>query len=297
MKTSIVIRAKNEERFIGQALNMVFAQKYRDPFEVIVLDSGSTDRTVTIASRYPVRLHHIGAGEFTFGRALNAGASLATGVYVVYLSAHCIPADEQWLALLTAPLKEDSAAGTFGRQEPIKGLNPFEELELSAIFPEDSNKPALSIFSNANCAIKKNVLEKYPFDELIPWAEDYLWRRLLPEEMKTFYVPKASVYHSHPLSLRNWARRVALYGECVQYLDKVYGSTYSWGPPSNNIWKLSTNWIKLMRRELTYFLEKDYFFSMLLIPAYEFVRAFFYLKGLRLGSKKYLRKASGGGID
>ena len=287
MKASIVIRAKNEERFIGQVLEMVFAQKYEDPFEVIVLDSGSTDRTVAIATQHPVRLHHIKVGEFTFGRALNTGASLATGEYVVYLSAHCIPVDESWLALLTGPLDEDSAVATFGRQEPITGVNPFEELELSAIFPESLDKPTLSIFSNANCAIRKGVLERYPFNETIPFSEDYLWRKLLPKSMKTVYVPKASVYHSHPLSLRYWARRFELNGECVQYLDKVYGLTYSWGLPSDNLWKLSTNWIGLMRRELAYFLENDYFSSILLIPVYEFVRTFFYLKGLRLGSKKY----------
>ena len=287
MKASIVIRAKNEERFIGQVLEMVFAQKYEDPFEVIVLDSGSTDRTVAIASQYPVRLHHIKSDEFTFGRALNTGASLATGEYVVYLSAHCIPLDESWLALLTAPLDEDSAVGSFGRQEPLKGVNPFEELELYAVFPERPDRPILNIFSNANCAIRKNILEKYPFNETIPGSEDYLWRKLLPEAMKTVYVAKASVYHSHPLSLRYWARRFELNGECVQYLDKVYGLTYSWGLPSDNLWKLSANWLGLMRRELTYFLENDYFSSIPLIPVYEFVRSFFYLRGLRLGSKKY----------
>ena len=119
MKASIVIRAKNEERFIGQVLEMVFAQKYEDPFEVIVLDSGSTDRTVAIAIQHPVRLHHIKAGEFTFGRGLNTGASLATGEYVVYLSAHCIPVDESWLALLTGPLDEDSEIGRASCRERV----------------------------------------------------------------------------------------------------------------------------------------------------------------------------------
>lgn len=287
MKASIVIRAKNEARFIGQTLEMVFAQKYDEPFEVIVLDSGSIDETVAIVSRYPVRLHQIRAEEFTFGRALNLGASLATGEHVVYLSAHCIPVAEDWLALLTTPLEQECAIGSFGRQEPIKGVNPFEELELQAIFPERSDRPVMSIFSNANCAIKKAVLEKYPFDESIPFSEDYLWRRSLPEWMNTVYVPQASVYHSHPLSLRYWARRFELNGECVQYLDRVYGLSYSWGLPSDNFQKLSANWIGLMRRELNYFLENDYLSSVLMIPVYEFVRTFFYLKGLRRGSKKY----------
>jgi hypothetical protein len=50
----------------------------------------------------------------------------------------------------------------------------------------------MSICSNANCAIRGWVLEKYPFDEEITASEDFLWRKLLPEEMRSVYVPTAS---------------------------------------------------------------------------------------------------------
>lgn len=287
MKVSIVIRTKNEERFVGQVLEKIFSQDYPAPFEVLVLDSGSTDATLQIVARFPVRLHHIAPRTFSYGRALNCGAALATGEQVVHLSAHCIPGDHMWLANLTALLEDPAIVATFGRQEPLMGLNPFEELELQAIFPRDPNKPCLSIFSNSNCAIKRDVLLRYPFDETIPFAEDFLWRKLLPEAYKSVYVPEASVYHSHPLSFRFWAKRFRVNGECVQYMDRNFGIPYAWGDPQDDLSRLSKNWMALMRRELEYFVANRYYRSILMIPVYEFVRTFFYMSGLRRGRKIY----------
>jgi hypothetical protein len=240
-----------------------------------------------IAARFPVRLHHIDPRTFTFGRALNRGAALATGEHVVHLSAHCIPVDTLWLRKLTALLEDPAIVATFGRQEPLMGVNPFEELELRTIFPRDSNKPCLSIFSNSNCAIKKDVLEQYPFDEQIPFAEDFLWRKLLPDAYKSVYVPEASVYHSHPLLLRYWARRFRVNGECVQYMDRRFGIAYSWGNPQDDFRRLSRNWMALMGRECEYFVANRYYRWILMIPVYEFVRTFFYIRGLRRGRKIY----------
>ena len=285
MKVSIVIRTKNEQRYIGQVLDKVFSQNYSDPFEVVVLDSGSTDATRDIVARYPARLHRTDPKTFTYGRALNQGAALATGEQMVHLSAHCIPADALWLKTLTALLDDPAIAATFGRQKPLLGVNPFEEMELQAIFPSDLNRPCLSIFSNSNCAIKRDVLLRYPFDEEIPFAEDFLWRTLLPEAYKSVYVPEASVYHSHPLSLPFWAKRFRANGECVQYLDRKYGIAYAWGDPQDNVGRLSRNWMALMRRECGYFLANGYYRWILMIPVYEFVRTFFYMSGLRRGRR------------
>lgn len=292
MKVSIVIRSKNEEGFIGQVLEKVFSQDFREPFEVLVLDSGSADKTLQIVSRFPVRLYQTDLRAFTFGRALNYGASLAVGDYVVYLSAHCVPVNNQWLAKLIAPLEDEAVVATFGRQEPVMGVNLIEELELSAVFPQDPDRPPMSIFSNANCAIRRWVIEKYPFDEEIPASEDFLWRKLLPEEMRSVYVSTASVYHSHPPSLRYWAGRFRINGECVQYLDRRLGIQYSWGSPKDNFRKLSKNWGAMVIREIRYVWSQGRPSMLFLVPIFETVRIAFYLYGLRRGARCYPRKLS-----
>ncbi|NEQ09520.1 MAG: glycosyltransferase, partial [Moorea sp. SIO4E2] len=64
-ETSIIIRCYNEEQHIGRLLSGIMQQTIQD-VEIIVVDSGSTDATPSIASRYPVKLLSIKPEEFSF---------------------------------------------------------------------------------------------------------------------------------------------------------------------------------------------------------------------------------------
>src|SRR4030067_158290 len=77
---SILIRAKNEEKYIGKVLDAVFNQTYKN-IEVIVVDSGSTDKTLEIARKYPVNIYEIKPEDFTWGYSLNYGFLRAKGAY------------------------------------------------------------------------------------------------------------------------------------------------------------------------------------------------------------------------
>ncbi|MCL4235146.1 MAG: glycosyltransferase, partial [Deltaproteobacteria bacterium] len=71
LQASIIIRTRNEERHVGEVLARVRDQR-RIAFEVIVVDSGSTDATLSIVRKVPdIRLIEIPASSFTYGRALN----------------------------------------------------------------------------------------------------------------------------------------------------------------------------------------------------------------------------------
>lgn len=69
---SVVIRAFNEEKYI-ERLIIGITQQTINSIEIILVDSGSTDGTLEIVSRYPVRVVHIRPEDFTFGRSLNLG--------------------------------------------------------------------------------------------------------------------------------------------------------------------------------------------------------------------------------
>src|SRR4051812_16852923 len=92
---SIIIRTRNEERWITPCLRAVFSQTYRN-LEVILVDNGSTDRTVKRACEFPVRLERI--ERFLPGKAINDGIRASRGEVLVCLSGHCVPVNEQWLA-------------------------------------------------------------------------------------------------------------------------------------------------------------------------------------------------------
>src|SRR5260370_31767512 len=91
IQTSILIPAKDEALNIRNCLDSVFSQASDSQFEVIVVDSGSTDGTPEIVEGYPVRLYRIPAQEFHHAGTRNYLASLAQGEHLVYLNANAFP--------------------------------------------------------------------------------------------------------------------------------------------------------------------------------------------------------------
>lgn len=290
MRASIVIRSKNEERFIGAVLDRVLAQEFADPYDVLVLDSGSQDRTLDIVRSFPVRLATMPPEQFTFGRALNQGTALTSGDIVAFLSAHCVPRERTWLRELTAPLTSDEqVAATYGRQEPMPGVNPFEEIELERTFGPTADSAVLAHFSNANSAIRRQLIIQYPFDEIVSGGEDFLWTRSLPSSYTVRYVAAASVFHSHPPSLRYWRRRAYIEGLLMPYLAQR-GIADPWAVPSITQGPLSRfKWhvVKRCLSEARWLFRHRYFAALLYYPLYEANRMYFYIKGKRDGRVRY----------
>ena len=102
---SIIIRTKNEERWISSCLDAVYSQNYKS-FEVIVVDNESTDKTIEKVRQYPVK-KIVTIADYLPGKSLNLGIEQSKGEYIVCLSAHCIPAENTWLASLVKALEED----------------------------------------------------------------------------------------------------------------------------------------------------------------------------------------------
>jgi glycosyltransferase involved in cell wall biosynthesis len=295
---SIIIRTKNEERLIGRTLAAIFEQDIDLLFEVIVVDSGSTDRTLDIVRRHAVRLYEIEARDFSYGRALNYGASLAQGRYLINLSAHCIPTNGRWIANILNDLRVDpQIAAVYGGQLPIKGMNPFEERSLTAVFTPDDNGKIGSPFSNANCAVRKEIWERYPFDEKASFAEDFIWSQMLPKEHKIKYVSDAAVYHSHPLQLRYWAKRSYDNGVLVQYLEHVYGLQYRWGVINNGLAPERAYWkgffgivgrhVSRCLKMLAFLRGNRYLRFLPVFPIYMVLEQYHYRRGLADGLKLY----------
>ena len=106
---SIIIRTLNEEKYLSECLDRICGQVIDDDLEIILVDSGSTDETLSIAQAYDLIIREIKKEDFTFGRSLNLGCQASQGSILVFLSAHCIPYDRHWLRNLVAPLKSKIA--------------------------------------------------------------------------------------------------------------------------------------------------------------------------------------------
>jgi len=219
---SIIIRAKNEERNIGGVLEAIFSQDISQSIEVIIVDSGSTDRTLDIAGQFSVKILTIAESRFSYGYALNLGISASSGDIICCLSAHCVPAHHKWLSKLIGPIAEGRSHATYGRQVPIPGVNPFEEVSLKKHFPDQDTITGRVPFSNANCAFFKKIWLEQKFDEELSSWEDYLWFSLLKDKYVFSYAPLAAVCHSHPFSLSSTLRRTFNDGQTFRIMKDRY---------------------------------------------------------------------------
>jgi len=132
MDISIIIPTKNAGAEFNKCLACISQQKTKHKYEVIVIDSGSTDNTLNILTKYPVRLIKIAPEEFGHGKTRNLGARLAQGDYLVYITQDAIPATGNWLDRLIKDMRQDNQiAGAYSRNLPKPGCGPSEARDIA----------------------------------------------------------------------------------------------------------------------------------------------------------------------
>ena len=206
---SVIIRSRNEERWIRECLRRIQAQSIQD-VEVILVDNGSQDRTVARAEVTWPGIQVIQIEDYTPGKAINAGIRAAQGVYIAILSAHCLPVGDDWLATLKAALEDDKVAGVYGRQIPTSYSSALDKRDLLVTFGLDRRVQQKDIFfHNANSMLRRATWEQYPFDEEVSNIEDRVWgKTVIDAGYVLVYEPDAAVYHYHGIYQNNDEARV-----------------------------------------------------------------------------------------
>lgn len=204
MKISLIIRCFNEEKHIGRLLAGVMEQTVKE-VEIIVVDSGSTDATVSIASNFPVKIINLRPQDFSFGHALNLGCVAATGDILLFASAHVYPVYNDWLALMMEPFADEKIGLVYGKQRGCE-LNKYSEHQIFAKwFPEESTMNQLHPFcNNANCAIRRSLWLEQPYDETLTGLEDLDWaKKIQAKGYRIAYQARATIIHVHEERWKN----------------------------------------------------------------------------------------------
>ena len=223
---SIIIRTKNEARWIDHCLSAIATQSIQD-YEIILVDNNSNDNSVKIAKKYTDKI--INVTEFYPGKAINQGIRASSGKFIAITSGHCIPKNNMWLEKLIEPLEDDRTgllAGVYGRQEPFSSSSALDKRDLTVVFGLDERiQRKDNFFHNANSAFRRDMWERFPFDETTTNIEDRLWgAEVIKSGYHIFYTPHASVYHYHGI---NHGGKVDRAEKIVSIIENLEGSPIS----------------------------------------------------------------------
>lgn len=215
---SIVIRAYNEEAHIGRLLSGLNQQTVNN-FEVILVDSGSSDGTVGIAEgedwNFHIRILRIKPEQFSFGRSLNLGIAHALSDTIVIASAHVYPVYPDWIERLLSPFSDLKVGLAYGKQRGGSTTRFPEHQIFARWFPDKSKIQTSNPFcNNANAAIRKDLWQDHNYDESLAGLEDLEWANwVIDHGHQVAYVAEAETIHIHedtPRGVYNRYRREAM---------------------------------------------------------------------------------------
>jgi glycosyltransferase involved in cell wall biosynthesis/uncharacterized protein YoxC len=233
-KVSIIMPTKDAGDEFDYTLRRITQQEGVKEVELIIIDSGSQDRTFDISKSYTQNVFQIPPEEFHHARTRNLGAEKATGDYLVFTVQDAIPVGNQWLYKLLQPIQQGKASAVSARQIPRSdadlfaswamwvhsrymgydhdriisrsNLRNFEGLDMQ-------RKRSAASLDSVCLGIKKSVFDVYRFNS--GYAEDLdLGLRLLKDNHTLLFQSSNAVIHSH--------NRPAIYFLKRGYIDTVY---------------------------------------------------------------------------
>ena len=232
IKATVFIPTYNGEKYLNDILKFIFKQKVDFKFDVMIIDSGSRDKTISIIDKYKkqhenLQLIQIPNTEFGHGRTRNYAAQIAQGEIMVYLSHDAVPAHDTWLYEIVKPFElNDKIVGVVGKQVPRPKCVPLLKYEIRSVFrnlgPDSATslfykdsfmkdpvfKDSVTFYSDVNSAARREFLVNViPYRD-VPYSEDQLFGRDITDAgyIKA-YAPRATVVHSNDISLREYKHR------------------------------------------------------------------------------------------
>jgi glycosyltransferase involved in cell wall biosynthesis len=209
---SVVIPVKDGGPLLGRVLGAVREQ---GEVELIVVDSGSSDRSRELAREAGAELIEVAPRDFGHGRTRNLGAGRARGDLIAFLTQDAVPAPGWLDALLEGFDLDERVGAVYGPHLPRDDTSPMIARELTDFFAgfAPNGTPALqrrgdpAFLSNVNACYRRECWERIRFDD-VDYAEDQAFgARMLEEGWTKVYHPRAAVYHAHDYGPVEFMRR------------------------------------------------------------------------------------------
>ena len=232
-RISVVIPTWNAGPRFREVLAALATQDLEGGFELIVVDSESTDGTPELAREAGAQVHRIPQSEFNHGATRNLGISRSHGEIVALLTQDARPMDAAYLRSLVAPFENERIDGVYARQFPRPDCDPLlaerlrqwsaarNEPELKVLAPGNAEQsraifeelPPMerylsSAFDNVASSLRRTTWERIPFPPR-SFGEDVAWaKRVLLSGGAIAFEPAARVEHSHRIAMMREFKRI-----------------------------------------------------------------------------------------
>lgn len=215
---SVIIPTLNGGRRFGRLLAALRCQSVV-PDEILVVDSGSSDETVSLAGRYGATVLAIQPREFDHGGTRTMAAKQAAGDILLFMTQDAVPADIHAVENLVVPLDDPRVAAVYGRQLPCADATWFARHLRLVNYPgqpsrrcwEDRERFGFrtAFISNSFALYRREPLAAAGFfEEGLLFGEDtFTVAKLLRNGYCVFYAAEAKVWHSHNYSAWQEFRR------------------------------------------------------------------------------------------
>lgn len=273
---TVIMRSKNAQGTIAQALSALFSQEFKG-FELIVVDSGSTDRTLEIVAQYPCRLIQVEAKSYFPGIILNGAIKEAQSEFIVLQNSDTIPLIPQALTHLLSAFDNPKVAAAFARQVPRPDARLEVRHDYASSFPASAPAAPWIELSLPFAALRREVWAEHPFYTQAWASEDTEWGHWAASHgYEVKYVPEALVMHSHNYTLRQIYGRRFVEGEADAF---IYGGRAS---SAGSLGKA----LSAAARGLWLYARHGAVCGMPMIPLRSAVGAWAYHKGRKLGERR-----------
>lgn len=272
-RVAVIMRSKNSDWVIHQTLAGLFSQDCHN-FELVVVDSGSTDRTLDIVGQYPCRLIQIEAENYYPGVVLNQTIEQVEAEIVVFLNSDAVPLIPSTLRRLLSAFDDPAVQAAFARQLPRPEADTWVQRDYAVSFPPQAPAPGWLPFSLPMAALRRSLWRQRPFYTDAWGSEDTEWGHWAKSQgYKVLYVPDALVMHSHNYTLRQLYGRRFIEGEADAFIYRGRDS----------ILRLIERTLASFARDYLYALKERDWIDLFRIPARRAVYQWAYYKGHRLG--------------
>ena len=247
LDTSVIICVYNGAETLAGSLRAVAAQQFPAPYEVIVVDDGSTDDSARIAAQFDARL--LRCPHRGLAAAKNTGWQAARGEWVAFTDDDCAPS-RQWLrSLRQAVAPQNGGERVLGAAGRISGYPSRSAVaryvELTGGFNTDRHlqHPVFPYAPGGNVMYRREALAAVNgVDERYSYYESCdLHTRLLRNYGGVFrYEPRAVVLHCHYTRWRDYFRQQRGYGRGLAQFMWHYRSEVPW-----SMWREAEAWARL----------------------------------------------------